>query len=448
MVKADYVSLWSIKQEFYQPRLLSSLLTPTGRGGSVVIRDYVRALKWLTALESAMHSLGHPITKGTCSQVGSLQDLCSMLHPSDKFRLGLDMCLCGTLSSLPDARQTEILESSSWLATEKIRGIRALLLSYAAPGRGSRFSLYSRFLSDDCGLIDWGPKLWQQHNFGQGVTAVDVEICYPHSMDDFKTLFEGAENLASTSTGVAEYVLSLPENQALGIQSQFYAKYQRHMFSLMVICPIFYEKVNYLKQPLRAGWDVYTQVVSHLRSAGLNAFEINRCFGGKFEKVSFLDSILNRGGEGVVLHNGDAFYDITGSRDSNVMVKIKNRVGGPAKRIMDDTFDAFITGGSGAASSILRLELSIICENEDGYQHRQVLGFLPISGDLSLQATILDGGVPRLNPDFMDKVVEVQARALDNNFHLIDPTLVRLRHDKAASDCVYTATYLRSLPRG
>lgn len=297
MVKADYVSLWSAKQEFYQPRLLSSLLTPTGRGGSVVIRDYVRALKWLTALESAMHSLGHPITKGTCSQVGSLQDLCSMLHPSDKFRLGMDMCLCGTLSSLPDDRQTEILESSSWLATEKIRGVRALLLSYAAPGRGSRFSLYSRFLSDDCGLIDWGPKLWQQHNFGQGVTAVDVEICYPHSMDDFKTLFEGAENLASTSTGVVEYVLSLPENQALGIQSQFYAKYQRHMFSLMVICPIFYEKVNYLKQPLRAGWDVYTQVVSHLRSAGLNAFEVNRCFGGKFEKVSFLDSILNRGGE-------------------------------------------------------------------------------------------------------------------------------------------------------
>lgn len=297
MVKADYVSLWSIKQEFYQPRLLSSLLTPTGRGGSVVIRDYVRALKWLTALESAMHSLGHPITKGTCSQVGSLQDLCSMLHPSDKFRLGMDMCLCGTLSSLPDDRQTEILESSSWLATEKIRGVRALLLSYAAPGRGSRFSLYSRFLSDACGLIDWGPKLWQQHNFGQGVTAVDVEICYPHSMDDFKTLFEGAENLASTSTGVVEYVLSLPVNQALGIQSQFYAKYQRHMFSLMVICPIFYEKVNYLKQPLRAGWDVYTQVVSHLRSAGLNAFEVNRCFGGKFEKVSFLDSILNRGGE-------------------------------------------------------------------------------------------------------------------------------------------------------
>lgn len=445
MVKADYEHLWEAKQALYQPSFLSSLLQPSGRGGKVVIADYQRALRYLAEFEKALIQKGYSVSKPVCMQVTGLSAIKDIVHPCVWYALRLDsFCLCSRFSDLSEDGRNVILDSTTWMATEKIKGVRALLMSYTMGGSLDWF-IFGRGINDDCSIIDYTPMIWSNHNFpSDTIIAVDVELTLNGTLQDAKSA--GID--CGTEDGVIDELLSMSPDDARRCQVWFREHLGRDMLTFNVICPLYFGGRNYLHRPIHEGWDAYSSCVDMLCRAGVNARSIPRVLGSRFEKISFLDSILNRGGEGVVFHNGDAFYDSKGSRSKDVWIKLKHRIGTDiSPQVLDDTFDVFVSGGSGPASCITQLDLSIICRDEDGREHSQLFAVLPLSGHLSQRATILDAGVARLNPEFMGMVAELQGCGLDKYYHLRNPQLIRFRNDKAASECIYDATYLRSLPR-
>lgn len=217
-------------------------------------------------------------------------------------------------------------------------------------------------------------------------------------------------------------------------------------------------KYDIRKLPFEKRRTVRKVLVNFLRKNGLPIYEI---VGDDFFKLSFLDTVLREGGEGIILKNLNAPYiaGMRSSRSHKACMKVKQSISNLMENSnMTEDFDVFITGANPPKSDRIKDMIgSLSCSvyiiddlgdtkvheiaNVSGLSHewkRKLAKIDPTTGEISL------------NPEYLNKVISVNGMALSGSnlkFHhavLKDKSVVEFKA-KNPSECVWDIEALRDM---
>lgn len=444
--KADLIRLYESYYGTFSEEFMKDILRCTGRGGVSASRDYTRANRLISILLATVDHSIFPLL--TCEK-----DAKKYIHPAVWFRHDFDSVnLCARYDELKPAQQKELFESDSWMATEKEDGNRGWIILYNVEGLPAVNFLFSRNYSDvDCSLCEYMGNIYQSVNVPKGtILAIDVEVKYEGDVEWLKDY----DLIAETPLQAVSSMLQMNSEQSISIQRRFKEDHGQDFFTFKLLYPLYFNGKNYTKRVMKEAHEVYDQVIETVRSYGLNVKPVQRCSGSKEEKEAFLDSILERRGEGVVFHNLNGHYTASENRDKTSWVKLKRSVSASLnKEGLGDTIDAFITGftksseDKGRAHLIGGFEVSIYMMQPDGRTVQHHIASIPgLSMELAEQATIYDSeGKPTLNPDFLGLVLEVDGQTISSkSLRLTHPRMKRIRFDKSKDECIYTRQFIES----
>lgn len=223
--------------------------------------------------------------------------------------------------------------NKDWLWEEKIDGNRAILCYDPATG----FDMYSRNLSVTDQLpINYGEKiLWPQMDLS-GLTVpfvIDCEIV-PKNKEIDKT--GDFIPVADTQLNLISSILSLNAEDSKRVQERNPVKFVTFDILYINNQPLF-------DLPLWKRKQYLDMLVKHLVAAGVPIEEPLTIHPGQ-DKLDFYNSIINAGGEGVVVKDLNSKYDILGKR-AGEWVKIKRSVSqAMSAEGLGDTIDAFVIG--------------------------------------------------------------------------------------------------------
>lgn len=440
--KADLESMWENKTQHCKESFKRQLLLKTGRGGGSASRDYIHALCLLSEIEKMGKSYDD------CETV---EEALKLIHPLTRFRWKYySPCLAFRFDELKEKEQTQILDSTDWVATEKMNGVRCWVMYWKGQVR-----LYSRNYSDkDCGLNEYHKNILQNIKQVEDVYVIDTEVMFSTGADVNEELTEmGIETNSKLEAMVA--MLAMYPEEAIKIQQKFQDRFGRPLITFKLIAPLFYKGKNYIKLPLGEGQKDYDEVLNYGRELGFALDPIRRVVGGKEAKLNLHETIIAEGGEGTVFHNAKGAYDTTDNRKKTSFVKLKRSL--KATIGMDDTVDAFITGfkmsneKAGNAGLIGSLEASIYILEDDGRTTKHVVAYLPnlpLETKKRITKTDEHGNVT-MSEDMYDLVVEVDGQSFSAvNGRLTHPRLLRFRGDKMPDECIYTRSWIRSQTDG
>lgn len=462
--KQDLIDMFTFNMQSvpaeYRAKLTSEILPQTGRGGQSASRDYVQANCLIAEYKKAIAAKSSmSVEEVLLTDVKTKEDLLAPLHPAVKFRLKmLSPCLAFRYDELKPAEQTNLFDSSNWLATEKQNGVRGILIVYH-----NELFLFSRNYSDvDCSLINYSLNIDQPHNY-DSIFAIDVEVKFEPGADISSDL----ESLGISTDSPLEAMVALlhtyPES-ATEIQRKFSATYNKPLISFRLIHPLYINGKNYLKRTLGEGKSIIPTVLELSKSIGLNVLPIKSTNGSREQKEIFLNSILDQGGEGVVFHNLKGYYSTSDNRSRTSFVKLKRSI--KSTQGLGDSFDAFVTGfipgkvGTANEHIIGALEFSIYINDNGKIRLHHIASVPNITRDERLLATFnnADGLNPisytgsdgethwmSLNPDFLNLVGELNGQALSSKSIRIEhPSLVIWRTERSAESCIYTQEFINS----
>jgi ATP-dependent DNA ligase len=158
------------------------------------------------------------------------------------------------------------------------------------------------------------------------------------------------------------------------------------------------------------------------------------------QKLAFLHSILQNGGEGVVAHNLRSIYSLT--RSKNVWVKIKST----SDIKLQDTIDGFVTGFVGNETEVTHLVVSMYVDKDD-YTIIHKVAEAPIPPAQRFKFTDHVGTSPVLKTEIYNMVCELAGSHFNSFGKLVTPTILRFRGDKAMQDCKVSKAYLDKFTR-
>lgn len=445
--KEYYVNLFESAKAEFPEEFLQAILQPTGRGGTYATRDYYRALRLLACLRD------EHLEPETLAALRTEEDAKKLIHPAVWFRHSYDSVnLAARFDLLKEEEQKVIFNDPNWVASEKIDGFRVWLVAYNRPGQRPMVRMYSRNYSEvDCSLCEYWNHVYQTITVPENtIYVVDCECVF----DGDVSLLQQYGLVAETQLQAVTSVAQMDPQEALAFQKRYLEDTGQHFFSFALIHPLYFNGKCYTKRLLGEGMDAYDAAVAFGQSLGFNIRPIIRCNGSSEEKQAFLDSILARGGEGVVFWNRNGHYTASENRDKTSWVKLKRSVTSTfQKEGLGDSIDAYITGfkmsteGTSREGLIGAFECTITLLEPDGRTHPHVISYVPgLSLDLARQATIVgEDGKPTLHPDFYGRVVELDGQDISaKSFRLSHPRLVRFRFDKAKEECVYTRQWLET----
>lgn len=447
--KADLEAMFEELTEGCQPGFKAQILKKTGRGGGSASRDYIHACAILTTLRSVNPSL---------REFATVKEALMTLHPAYRFRLGMySPMLASRYDELKPEDQKRLFRDKNYVFSEKINGVRAVLVYY----KGEWF-FFSRNYSDvGCALPEYAQNIYQFPKYTDeqmkqdplGIVALDCECVFNPGDDIRGELAEYGLSTDSQLEAMCALIQTYPE-EAQKIQKKFKDKNARDLVAFKLIAPLYFKGVSYTKRTLGEGKKVYDECVQWARDMGLNVQAIKQCDGSEMEKENFLESILDAGGEGVVVHGKNALYNTSDHRDRNGFIKIKRSVkASMAGKGMGDTIDGFITGfklgtpGTGNENLVSALEFSIYREYADGRKKEWVIATCPnIPLATKQMITMMDAeGNYVLKPEYYGKVAELDGQSLSAVAQkLTHPRILRMRADKLKEDCVYSDEFLNS----
>ena len=223
--------------------------------------------------------------------------------------------------------------NTDWLWEEKIDGNRALLCYDPKTG----FDMYSRNLSVTDQLpINYGEKiLWPDMDLSQLTIpfVLDCEIV-PKNKEIDKT--GDFVPVADTQLNLISSILSLNVEDSKKVQEKNPVKFVTFDILYLNDKPMFDLTLRERKVYLH-------KLLPYLIKAGVPIEEPLTLTGGQ-DKLEFYNTILNAGGEGVVVKDLNSKYDITGRRGGE-WVKIKRSVSqAMSAEGLGDTIDAFVIG--------------------------------------------------------------------------------------------------------
>ena len=284
------------------------------------------------------------------------------------------------------------------------------------------------------------------------IFAVDVEIKYEPDGDLIEKLREFGMETESKLEAMSALLQTRPET-ATEIQRKYKEETGKDLITFRLIYPLYFKGRNYLKRKLGEGHAIYNEVIKYANQHNLNLQEILRCKGNREKKEVFLNSLLEAGSEGVVVHNLLSMYNTSENRDRDCFIKIKRSVGKSQQSGMGDTIEGWVSGfkmsdeGAGNAGLIGSLEVSIYELGSDGVQREKVIAYVPnLTQEMKKEITIDNGdGTYSMVEHMYDVVVEMDGQAISRKSRrLTHPRLLRMRFDKSKFECIYTEEWLNS----
>lgn len=428
MTRAELELLWRQVSSSFKSSLCDELLTPWGH--HLCCSDYAYAVSVLVTAERVMARTGTDI-----HFLESVSDLMNFFPRAyaDFFASPHPFCLCSRWGEISESTRAEVLVSSEWVATEKVRGLRARLYWYA----DSAPYLLGRGYAADGGILDWSDLingLCYGKDRPSHSLVLDVELCLNGTVAEVDALYS-CSSFCHVPEDVVRWLVSVGAEDALRVCDAFLAHYGRPLFKLVLLYPLRVNSVDCLGMTQRESWAWYDSVVECFKGTGISMVPLRRVSGGREVKARFLDYILQDGGEGVVFHNGSSFYNTAGGRSSGTWIKVKRSLfdlGGTPP--VDDTFDVVITGCHDFGS-LKQLSLGVDVRDANGMLTPTFLG------------TVLLRSLKLSPSEYVGRVVEVACDGFTDSLLMIRPRLVRLRDEKVAHETGYRDSYLRGFIR-
>lgn len=456
--KDQLVDMFTFKSRTLNPAIARQILPTSGRSGVSAARDYIQAICLLTEYAKAVGK-----EDPNLSTITSKDDLLKVIHPSTRFRLKYyTPCLAARYDELKESDQKKLFDDPNWVATCKENGVRAWVIAYKG-----RLFVYSRNYSDvDCGLLEYSSNIAQTLKSHDDVVAWDCELKFEPGMNISNEL----EQLGIATDSPLEAMVALlhtyPES-AQEIQKKFKDLFNKDLLVFRLIAPLYLDGKNYLNRTLGEGMDVYDRAVARGQELGLNIKPIERCAGTREEKEIFLDTIINRGGEGVVFHYRLGSYCTSENRSKTSFIKLKRSIKATMEQTgLGDTFDCFVggfkMGANGTANEgiIGALNFFIYINDNGKYTKHWVASVPNITREERILATWNngDGLYPQewtdsngethlvsLNPEFDGLVGELTGQALSKvSKRLEHPALVMWRPERSPESCIVTKEFFES----
>lgn len=445
MKKSDLEFIWNLRTKGLAEQVKARLLKGTGRDGAIVNRDYIYALAIVVGFQRANPDF-------VFTEETTAQSIWLGIPETERFRLLFyTPCLAYQFDELKPDEQDRILDSDAWIFTRKYTGIRCVLVCASGETK-----LYSRnFSDDDCHCLEYFSKVYQWAKPADNALPyiIDVEMVLASEIDIKDDLAH--HNIYPQSRIESLIGLIGLENQnALWIQKNVKEQFGLDLIEFRLVAPIYYNGVNYLQKNLGEGMSVYNDCVKYGQSIGLNVKPIDRCRGGRYEKIVFLNSILNEGGEGVVAHNMNGAYNTSDKRSKESYVKIKHAVG--EVQGLYDTIDGYVGGYKLGSDGLISALNIFVYVRINGKPVPHLIANLPIGTKLARELTIdgTEGYAPlnvegtgdfvSLSYDYYHKVVEIDGEGISGTRMVITPRLIRFREDKSMNDCVYDKEWILS----
>lgn len=445
MNKGDLEFLWNLRTKGLSDQTKARLLKGTGKNGAIVNRDYIYALAIVVGFQRANPAF-------VFTEETSAKDIWLGVPQTERYRLMFyTPCLAYQFDELKEGEQNVIFDNPDWIFTRKHTGIRCVIVC-----QNDEFKIYSRnYSDDDCHCLEYSAKIYQKpKQTPQKPYMVDVEMVLAKEININDDL---ARHNIYPSNGIEALIglLGLELKDALWIQKSVREQFGMDLVEFRLIAPIYYNGVNYLNQPLGEGMLVYDDCCLAGQNLGLNIKPIDRCAGDRYQKIIFLNSILNEGGEGVVAQNRNGAYNTSDKRSKDSYVKIKHAFGCEQDGLYD-TIDAYIGGYKVGNNGLINTLNLFVCVDINGKSVPHLIANLPIGLKLAKELTIdgFDGFAPikvdgtndivSLSFDYYHKVVEIDGKGINAMRKVISPTLIRFRDDKSMNECVYSKEWILS----
>ena len=342
-------------------------------------------------------------------------------------------------------------KNEDWIWEEKLDGCRALLCYNPETG----FDMYSRSLSVTDQLpINYGEKiLWPNMDLS--------ELTFPFILDceilpKNKEIDKSGElvPVADTQLNLVSSILSLNEADSKMVQ-------QNNPVKFVAFDIINFKDERLFNKPLRERKKMLNILVPYLIKAGVPVELPNTLVPGN-SKRDFYNSIINAGGEGVVVKDLNSLYDIKGRRNGD-WVKIKRTVSQSlSNEGLGDTVDAFVIGFEegtpGTANEGLVSSLKFGVELLDKFNNP----ILDQSGDPIIHHIATVGGLTQelkeavstkdifgnvaLKQEVYGKVASIDGQDLSSrNLRFAHAVLVTWRVDRSADTCKLRKDILEKL---
>lgn len=342
-------------------------------------------------------------------------------------------------------------KNEDWLWEEKIDGNRAILCYDPKTG----FDMYSRNLSVTDQLpINYGEKiLWPNMDLHELTIPfiLDCEIVPKN-----KTIDKTGEfvPVADTQLNLISSILSLNVEDSKKVQERNPVKFVTFDILYLNDNPMFDLTLRQRKQYLHV-------LMPHLIKAGI-PIEEPLTLQPKQDKLDFYNSIINAGGEGVVVKDLNSKYDITGRR-AGEWVKIKRSVSqAMSAEGLGDTIDAFVIGfeegtpGTANEGRVASLKFGvelldssnepILDPSGDPITHHiATVGGLTDELKDAITTRDIFGNVA-LKQEIYGKVASIDGQDLSSrNLRFAHAVLVNWREDRSANTCKLRKDILEKL---
>ena len=444
MKHSDLEFLWKLRTQGLSEATKARLLKPTGKGDTLVNRDYIYALAIVVGFQRNNPNVEF-------NENTTAQDIWFGIPEIERFRLSFyTPCLALNYDELKEKEQSKLFTSSDWYFTRKYTGIRCILVCM-----NNEVKLFSRnFSDDDCHVLEYFAKINQKPKDIDNVTyAIDVEMVLSKTVNITDDL--ARHNVyAKTDIEALIGLIGLELKDCLWIQKNVKEQFGIDLIEFRLIAPLFFNNTNYIKRTLGEGMQVYNQCAEFgYHNLGLNIKPIGRCNGGQYEKIVFLNSILNEGGEGIVAQNAKGMYCTSDKRSKDSYIKLKHEIG-KSQSGLCDTIDGYIGGYKIDKEGNINAFNVFINVDVNGRNAPHLIATVPITAKISKEATIkgFDGYAPlnvgdtnevvSLSYDFYHKVVEIDGSGINAQRKVISPKLIRFREDKSKEECIYTMDFV------
>jgi bifunctional non-homologous end joining protein LigD len=314
----------------------------------------------------------------------------------------------------PVGLQQEVWRSPSWIAAEKLDGVRGVLhimkegsvLLGRNHVKGS--GQYSNLTPNVPHLVECIPDEYDG-------TILDGEIMWIYG-----PLNTGSV-VTSSALNAATALLNCDPDKSLDLQHRF----GRLVYVVFDILYLNGKDLRDLMLSSRMALrdEVVTGIVA--KNPFLDPyFQTERsCAGGADEKMAFYDSIVDEGGEGILLKDMTSTYSRTAGSRPNSWVKVKKRYS------VDAFVTGFIPGEAGIKGMVGAMEVSV-------YKDGKPTAIAAVSGiEMALRKEISarDGS---LKPEYYGRVVQVSFQELTGKSgrgrHAV---FEGFRPDKDAAEC-------------
>lgn len=444
MNKSNLEYMWRMRSKGLSDETKAKLLKPSGKNNTITNKDYIQAVSKLTHYQRSHEGV-------VFDESYTLDTILNGLSKAERFRLWFyTPCLAKRYDDLNTKEQSDIFDNPDWVFTEKIKGVRAVLIVY----NGDTHVFSRNYSEDDCHIPDYKSKILPIPVLNDSIVyCADIILRLTKDIDISQDLHK--YGIQETTTPIEQLcgLLQLEPYQAIQIQKDVRNKFGRDLMEFVLISPLHFNGTQYIVKSLGDCLDAYDNVVSYGIQLGFNMKPFKYISNAsRTEKEIFLNTCLMNGLDGVVAHYRKGTYHTTEPRSKTSYIKIKRNINDTTH--LGDTIDGYITGFRCDNERITSINVSVYVEvNGSLYPH--IIASVPVGITISKLLTVhgLDGYAPiktengdiiSLNLEYKHYVCELNADGINTKRMLINPKLLRLRPDKLDSECVYSKEFILS----